>query len=88
MKPFTFIAAVLFGLIAVAHILRLFGGWEVTRNWHDCSDVGERARIDHRRWIGDDAFAGNAQVTGNRQGQSDLPSASSIVAMICECTGL
>ena len=32
MKPFTFIAAVLFGLIAVAHILRLFGGWEVTLN--------------------------------------------------------
>ena len=32
MKPFTFIAAVVFWLIAVAHILRLFGGWEVTLN--------------------------------------------------------
>ncbi len=32
MKPFTSIAAVIFGLIAVAHILRLFGGWELTLN--------------------------------------------------------
>jgi hypothetical protein len=32
MKPFTFISAVVFWLIAVAHILRLFGGWEVTLN--------------------------------------------------------
>ena len=32
MRPFTFIAVVVFGLVAVAHILRLFGDWEVTLN--------------------------------------------------------
>ena len=32
MKPFTTIAAVIFVLIAVAHILRIFFGWEVTVN--------------------------------------------------------
>ena len=29
MKPFTMIAVVLFALIAVVHLLRLFAGWEV-----------------------------------------------------------
>ena len=29
MKPFTMIAVALFALIAVAHLFRLFGGWEV-----------------------------------------------------------
>lgn len=29
MKPFTTIAVALLGLIAVAHLLRLFAGWEV-----------------------------------------------------------
>lgn len=29
MKPFTTIAVALFALIAVAHLLRLFAGWEV-----------------------------------------------------------
>jgi len=32
MKPFTTIAVTLLGLIAVAHLLRLFTGWEVTFN--------------------------------------------------------
>ncbi len=32
MKPFTTIAAVIFVLIALAHILRMFLGWEVTVN--------------------------------------------------------
>jgi hypothetical protein len=32
MKPFTMIAVVLFALIAVVHLLRLFGGWEVVVN--------------------------------------------------------
>lgn len=30
MKPFTTIAAVIFALIALMHVLRLFLGWEVT----------------------------------------------------------
>ena len=30
MKPFTTIAAVIFAVIALVHILRLFLGWEVT----------------------------------------------------------
>jgi len=29
MKPFTTIAVVLFALIAVVHLLRLFAGWQV-----------------------------------------------------------
>lgn len=29
MKPFTRIAVALFALIALAHLLRLFAGWEV-----------------------------------------------------------
>jgi hypothetical protein len=32
MKPFTTIAAVIFVLIAFAHILRMFFGWEVMVN--------------------------------------------------------
>ena len=31
-KPFTTVAVVLFALIAFAHLLRLFFGWEVTVN--------------------------------------------------------
>ena len=31
-KPFTTMAVVLFALMAVAHLLRLFFGWEVTVN--------------------------------------------------------
>lgn len=30
MKPFTATAVVLFGLIAIVHLLRLFTGWQVT----------------------------------------------------------
>ncbi len=30
MKPFTTIAAVIFALVALVHILRVFLGWEVT----------------------------------------------------------
>ena len=30
MKPFTTIATVIFALVALAHILRVFLGWEVT----------------------------------------------------------
>ena len=30
MKPFTTIAVVIFAVIAIAHLLRLFEGWEVT----------------------------------------------------------
>lgn len=30
MKPFTAIAVVLFTLIAILHLLRLFAGWEIT----------------------------------------------------------
>ena len=30
MKPFTTIAVVLFALIAVVHLLRLFTGWQVS----------------------------------------------------------
>lgn len=29
MKPFTMIAVALFALIALAHLLRLFTGWEI-----------------------------------------------------------
>ena len=29
MKPFTSIAVAIFALIAIAHLLRLFAGWEV-----------------------------------------------------------
>jgi len=29
-KPFTAIAVVLFTLIAILHLLRLFAGWEIT----------------------------------------------------------
>jgi hypothetical protein len=29
MKPFTMIAVALFALIALAHLLRVFAGWEV-----------------------------------------------------------
>lgn len=32
MKPFTTIAVVIFALIALMHVLRLFLGWEVTLN--------------------------------------------------------
>ncbi len=32
MKPFTYIAVVLFSIISFAHILRLFIKWEVTVN--------------------------------------------------------
>ena len=32
MKPFTTIAVALFGLIAVAHLVRLFTAWEITFN--------------------------------------------------------
>ena len=31
-KPFTTVAVILFALIAFAHFLRLFWGWEVTVN--------------------------------------------------------
>jgi hypothetical protein len=30
MKPFTTIAAVIFALVALVHMLRVFSGWEVT----------------------------------------------------------
>ena len=30
MKPFTTIATVIFALVALVHILRVFSGWEVT----------------------------------------------------------
>ena len=30
MKPFTIIAVVVFSLMAIVHLLRLFLGWEVT----------------------------------------------------------
>ncbi len=30
MKPFTAIAAVIFALVSIMHLLRLFLGWEVT----------------------------------------------------------
>lgn len=30
MKPFTTIAIVIFALIAIAHLIRLFAGWEIT----------------------------------------------------------
>ena len=29
MKPFTSIAVILFSLIAIVHLLRLFAGWEI-----------------------------------------------------------
>ena len=29
MKPFTMVAVVVFSLVALAHLLRLFAGWEV-----------------------------------------------------------
>jgi len=29
MKPFTTIAVVVFGVVAIVHLLRLFTGWEV-----------------------------------------------------------
>jgi hypothetical protein len=32
MKPFTAIAIVLFAVVAIAHVLRLFAGWEVIVN--------------------------------------------------------
>jgi len=32
MKPFTTIAVIVFSLIALIHLLRLFFGWEVTIN--------------------------------------------------------
>ena len=32
MKPFTAIAAVVFAVVALLHVLRLFQGWEVTIN--------------------------------------------------------
>ncbi len=32
MKPFTTIAAILLALVAVAHILRMILGWEITLN--------------------------------------------------------
>ena len=31
-KPFTFIAVLVFALIAIVHVLRLVFGWEVTLN--------------------------------------------------------
>ena len=30
MKPFTTLAVALFALMAIAHLLRLFAGWEIT----------------------------------------------------------
>jgi len=33
-KPFTTIAIILFGLIALVHLLRLFMGWEVVVTGH------------------------------------------------------
>ena len=30
MKPFTMIAVVIFSLIAIVHLIRLFAGWEIT----------------------------------------------------------
>ena len=32
MKPFTLVAIVVFGLVALMHLLRLFLGWEVSFN--------------------------------------------------------
>ena len=32
MKPFSTIAAGVFALVAIAHLLRLFAGWEVSVN--------------------------------------------------------
>jgi len=29
-KPFTMIAVVIFSLIAIVHLVRLFAGWEIT----------------------------------------------------------
>jgi len=58
MKPFTFISAVVFWLIAVAHILRLFGGWEVTLN-----GMVVPLRVSVLGAVLAAGLAGNAQVT-------------------------
>ncbi len=78
MKPFSIIAAVIFSILSLAHLLRLYFHWEIIVNGFIRSPMGQRPCMHSSRGACLHALAGSATATAviTKAGSFQLPAFS------------